>query len=81
MMDWDYDLLAALSEVSGIPQRVLRYHVVRMMRELYYGEPEIRTRGGKRSWSINAFRGRPTPTLEQFQARMKVADASLGEFL
>jgi len=64
---WDNDLLHALADAAGVSPISLRYAVARLMRELYYGEPETRPRDPRfaRPQISRDHRGRPTPTLKQ----------------
>jgi len=66
-LKWNRPLLNALADAADTTPKVLRYHIARLMRELYYGEPEYRGRatGKRRNLVERDWRGRPTPTPRQ----------------
>ncbi|RLI07669.1 hypothetical protein DRO42_07740 [Candidatus Bathyarchaeota archaeon] len=63
-MKWNNDLIRELAEAGGISPVTLKHLVAKLMRELYYGEPEQAGGGGSYLISRDS-KGRPTPTIKE----------------
>jgi len=64
---WNRPLLNTLADAAGVSPTSLKCSVARLMRELYYREPETRPRNPRFARPLigRDHRGRPTPTLKQ----------------